>query len=53
MSANWAGCTVYVSIDNTTYAPIGTIFAGGIQGIVSATLAWTPIPIRPTGCRSI
>src|SRR6516225_4726178 len=30
-SVNWGGCTVYVSVDNTTYAPIGTIIAGTTQ----------------------
>lgn len=31
-STNWGGCQVYVSLDNTTYAQLGTIFAGGVQG---------------------
>jgi hypothetical protein len=39
MSPDWAGCGVYVSLDNATYASIGTILAGGIQGIVSAPFA--------------
>jgi len=34
-TANWGGCGVWVSIDNTTYAPIGTILAGGVQGLLS------------------
>src|SRR6516164_442548 len=36
-SVNWGGCTVYVSVDNTTYAPIGTILAGAVQGLLTAT----------------
>jgi hypothetical protein len=35
-SANYGGCSVWVSIDNETYTPIGTILAGGIQGLLSS-----------------
>src|SRR5215469_2944120 len=38
-SPNFGGCTVYSSIDDTTYAPIGTILAGAIQGTLTATFA--------------
>ena len=37
MSANWGGCSVWVSIDNTTYTAIGTILAGAIQGTLTST----------------
>jgi hypothetical protein len=35
-SANWGGCTVFASIDGTTYTRIGTILSGGIQGRLTA-----------------
>jgi hypothetical protein len=35
-SPNWGGCGVYASVDNTTYAQIGTILAGQIQGDLTA-----------------
>lgn len=35
-SANWGGCQVWVSVDNTTYTAIGTILAGAIQGILTS-----------------
>jgi hypothetical protein len=38
-SPNWGGCTVNVSVDNTSYTPIGTILAGGIQGVLTAVFA--------------
>jgi hypothetical protein len=37
--ANWGGCVVYVSLDNVTYTPIGTITQPAIQGVLTATLA--------------
>lgn len=38
-SPNWGGCAVYISPDNTTYEPIGTIFRAGVQGVLSAAFA--------------
>ena len=38
-NSNWGGCSVWVSIDNTTYTPIGTILTGGIQGVLSSSFA--------------
>lgn len=34
---NWGGCQVWVSLDGTTYGQAGTIFQGGIQGLLTAT----------------
>ena len=38
--ANWGGCQVYISPDNTTYVPIGSaIYAGQVQGVLTASFA--------------
>lgn len=37
--ANWGGCEVYASPDNTTYLPIGFIYAGQVQGVLTGTFA--------------
>ncbi len=36
---NWGGCQVWISSDGNTYALAGTIYRGGRQGVLSATLA--------------
>src|SRR5436190_4698682 len=36
--ANWGGCQVWVSLDGTTYAYAGTIYRGGRQGVLTASL---------------
>lgn len=36
--AAWGGCQVWISTDNTTYALAGTIYRGGRQGTLTATL---------------
>jgi hypothetical protein len=36
-SPNFGGCGVFVSVDNTTYTQIGTILAGQVQGLLTAT----------------
>src|SRR5437773_6993633 len=36
---NWGGCQVWVSSDDSTYAMAGTLYRGGRQGVLSATLA--------------
>ena len=36
--ANWGGCQIWVSLDGTTYAYAGTIYRGGRQGVLTATL---------------
>lgn len=38
-SPDWGGCAVYASIDNMTYAALGTILAGGVQGVLTATFS--------------
>ena len=38
-SPDWGGCAVYASIDNATYGALGTILAGGVQGVLTATFA--------------
>lgn len=35
----WGGCQVWVSSDGNTYAMAGTIYRGGRQGLLTATLA--------------
>lgn len=37
--ANWGGAQVHVSLDGTTYAPIGFLVAGAAQGVLSAPFA--------------
>jgi hypothetical protein len=36
--ADWGGCQVWVSLDGTTYAYAGTIYRGGRQGVLTASL---------------
>jgi len=36
--ANWGGCQIWLSLDGTTYAYAGTIYRGGRQGVLTATL---------------
>ncbi len=36
--ADWGGCQVWISSDNATYALAGTIYKGGRQGTLTATL---------------
>src|SRR5438874_9556745 len=36
--ANWGGCQIWVSLDGTTYAYAGTIYCGGRQGVLTASL---------------
>ena len=36
--AEWGGCQVWVSTDGNTYAIAGTIYRGGRQGLLTATL---------------
>src|SRR5947207_2559706 len=42
--ANWGGCQVWVSLDGTTYAYAGTIYRGGRQGVLTASLPSHPDP---------
>jgi hypothetical protein len=35
---NWGGCQIWVSSDGSTYAMAGTLYRGGRQGVLSATL---------------
>lgn len=37
--ANWGGANVYISFDNVTYTPVGTILSSARQGILTAALA--------------
>lgn len=37
--ANWGGCSVWVSTDDTTYAQAGIIYRGARQGLLTAALA--------------
>src|SRR3977135_2694224 len=34
----WGGCQIWLSLDGTTYAYAGTIYRGGRQGVLTATL---------------
>ena len=34
----WGGCQVWISLDGSTYAYAGTIYRGGRQGVLTATL---------------
>src|SRR5712691_4108392 len=36
---NWGGCQIWVSNDGSTYAMAGTLYRGGRQGVLRATLA--------------
>jgi hypothetical protein len=36
--ADWGGCQIWVSTDGNTYAFAGTIYRGGRQGVLTATL---------------
>ena len=36
--ALWGGCIVFVSTDGDTYAPVGPVYAGARQGILTAPL---------------
>ncbi len=36
--ADWGGCQVWISSDNATYALAGTIYRGGRQGVLAASL---------------
>jgi hypothetical protein len=36
--ANWGGCQIWVSSDGSTYAMAGTLYRGGRQGLLTATL---------------
>jgi hypothetical protein len=36
---NWGGCQIWVSSDGSTYAMAGTLYRGGRQGVLRATLA--------------
>jgi len=36
--ANWGGCQIWLSLDGTTYAYAGTIYCGGRQGVLTASL---------------
>jgi hypothetical protein len=35
---NWGGCQIWVSSDGSTYAMAGTLYRGGRQGVLTATL---------------
>ena len=35
---DWGGCQVWLSTDGNTYAYAGTIYRGGRQGVLTATL---------------
>lgn len=35
---DWGGCEVWVSLDGSSYGKVGTIYAGGRQGSLTATL---------------
>jgi hypothetical protein len=37
-SSNWGGALVWISTDNATYALAGTIYRGGRQGVLTASL---------------
>lgn len=37
--ANWGGANIFVSTDGTTYKYVGTLFAGGRQGLTTVPLA--------------
>lgn len=43
-SVNWGGCQVYVSLDNTTYGLLGTIFSGQVQGQLTSDFPIGPDP---------
>src|SRR5882762_5868391 len=34
---NWGGAQIWASADGTTYGQIGTVYQGGVQGILTAT----------------
>jgi hypothetical protein len=36
--ADWGGCQVWVSTDGATYGLVGTIYAGAVTGVLTATL---------------
>jgi len=38
-NANWGGCDVYLSADNTTFVKKGTLFAPSRMGVTTATFA--------------
>lgn len=40
----WGGCEVHVSLDNTTYAMLGIIFQGDVQGVLTAAFPITGDP---------
>jgi hypothetical protein len=42
--ADWGGCQVWISTDGNTYGLAGTIYRGGRQGIVTASLPATADP---------
>jgi hypothetical protein len=42
--ANWGGCQVWLSTDGNTYALAGSIYQGGRQGVLTATLPPAPDP---------
>lgn len=33
---NWGGAQIWGSVDNTTYGLLGTVYAGGVQGVTTA-----------------
>src|ERR1700674_23011 len=35
---NWGGCQIWVSSDGSTYAMAGTLYRGGRQGVLTASL---------------
>ena len=49
---DWGGCQVWISLDNATYALAGTIYRGGRQGTLTATLPSHPDP-DDTGTLSV
>ena len=42
--ADWGGCQVWISTDGNTYSLAGTIYKGGRQGVLTATLPATADP---------
>ncbi|MBV9858764.1 MAG: hypothetical protein JO038_01460, partial [Alphaproteobacteria bacterium] len=42
--ARWGGCQVWVSLDDATYALVGTIYRGCVTGVLTGSLPAAPSP---------